>query len=130
MAGIRVCLGSSIKKYDAYTYSTPTLTASGVTVGDVTMTGQYNYSGGNDMNLSIATARSNRHSGIAAPTYTMTSSGTAGKCSPTGSSMFIKVVAVSITTVSISGTSDGNDGATVKVAFNWTVQPQSRNRYL
>jgi len=119
-----VLVGSSVNT-DAYTYSNPGFSASGIGVGEVTIASQYASPNGNDMSLTIANARITSGSGSNAPTYTMDSS-SSGASAPTGSSLMVSVGSTILsTTIDISGTANGNNGATVKVAINATVQAQT-----
>ena len=119
-----IVLVGSAPNTDAYTYSAHALTASGITFGEVTQTSTYTTTSGNDATLNIATGRvSSGGSNGVIPTFSMTSSGTAGSA-PAGASLFVKIVGIP-TTVQISGTADGSEGATVKVAVGNTVQGQT-----
>lgn len=118
-----ILVGNSINT-DAYTYTSHALSATGITFGEVTQTATYNTSSGNDSNLTIVTSRVTSGSGNGlAPTFTMTASGNTANA-PTGSSLFVKVVGISNLTT-VSGTANGNDGATVKLAFDSTLQAQT-----
>ncbi|MBP9702465.1 peptidoglycan DD-metalloendopeptidase family protein [Candidatus Woesebacteria bacterium] len=118
-----VLIGSAINT-DAYTYTSHALSASGITFGEVTQTATYNTTSGNDNNLTIVTSRVTAGSGTGvAPTLTMTSSGSTANA-PAGSSLFVKIVGIS-SVMTVSGTANGNDGATVKVALGASVQAQT-----
>jgi len=118
-----ILVGSAINT-DAYTYTSHALSASGITFGEVTQTATYNTTSGNDSNLTIVTSRVTGGSGNAlAPTLTMTASGSTANA-PAGSSLFVKIVGIP-TVMDISGTANGNDGATVKVALGASLQAQT-----
>jgi hypothetical protein len=53
----------------------------------------------------------------------MTASGTAGSA-PAGSALFVKIVGIP-TDMTVSGTADGSDTATVKIAVNGSIQGQT-----
>lgn len=118
-----ILVGSAINT-DAYTYTSHALSASGITFGEVTQTATYNTSSGNDSNLTVLTSRVTAGSGSnVAPTTTMTASGSTANA-PAGSSLFVKIVGIP-TVMAISGTANGNNGATVKVALGASVQAQT-----
>lgn len=118
-----ILVGSAVNT-DAYTYTSHALSASGITFGEVTQTATYNTSSGNDANLNVVTSRVTAGSGNAlAPTLTMTASGSTANA-PAGSALFVKIVGIP-TVMQISGTANGNNGATVKLALGASVQAQS-----
>lgn len=122
--GDLVLVGSAVNT-DAYTYSAHALSASGITFGEVTQTATYNTTSGSDSNLNITTSRVTAGSGSPAPTFTMTASGSTANA-PAGSSLFVKVYGAPIVpTISIGGSANGNDGATVKVAVNGSIQNET-----
>ena len=120
--GDLLIVGSAINT-DAYTYSAHALSASGITFGEVTQTVTYNTTSGNDANLNIVMSRVTSGTGSGAPTLTMTASGSTANA-PAGSSLFVKIVGIS-SVMTVSGTANGNDGATVKVALGASAQAQT-----
>ncbi len=118
-----ILVGNAINT-DAYTYTSHALSASGITFGEVTQTATYNTTSGNDSNLTVVTSRVTAGSGSSiAPTFTMTASGSTANA-PAGSTLFVKIVGIP-TVMQISGTANGNNGATVKVAIGASVQAQT-----
>lgn len=75
---------------DAYRYTTPSFSATGITFGDATMSGYFTSGTGNDAGQAFATTRVSSGSGTSTITYDMVS-GRAGNA-PAGSTLFIKII--------------------------------------
>jgi hypothetical protein len=120
-----VLVGSAINT-DAYTFTAHTLSASGITFGETTQASYFSTTAGFDMGYDIAFSRVTAGSGTGvAPTFAMTSSGTTTN-RPAGSSIFIRILGVEVAaTISVEGTANGNNSATVKIAVNNSVQAQT-----
>jgi hypothetical protein len=85
-----ILLIASGSNTDAYAYDSASVSATGITFGETTITGQSINATNNDSGGVISTSRVVSGSGTVAPTYTMTSGFTAN--SPAGASMFIKII--------------------------------------
>jgi len=124
-----VLAGSAINTDQLTGYTAHSLSATGdVTFGDVTQTGEFITSGGNDMGFDIATGRVNGGSGTVDTTFQMTASGTLNNY-PAGSSIFVKVSGTTqATTSSVMGffSPEGLWTAAANDATLTLIQPDPR----
>ena len=87
-----ILLAASSINTDLRTYSNYTMSASGITFGEVTETAEYRSANGNDMDLTIATGRIASGKATTTPTLTANASGSTTSA-PAGAVQFVKVFA-------------------------------------
>ena len=120
--GDLVLFASSINT-DAYTYTSHALSATGITFGDVTQTGEFRTTTGSDMTLEIGTSRVSAGSGTnLAITHTKTASGSSVNA-PAGATNFIAIRGSSSSGITVSGTvyqadESTPDGTGFTIAYN------------
>lgn len=118
---------------DSWVYSNHSMSASGITFGDVTQTSEYRSATGSDMTLLAATGRVTGGTATnVAPTYTATASGSATS-NPAGVVLFVAIRGQADPVINISGTckaydqtTDCGDTGTIMVAVNGALRAQTQ----